>query len=111
MSYAVVDAFDSADPADYNRNAGDDTTCQRNDDKEENAHEQRTVRHGHIGNAQQKLHDRYKSDQNDQIIGCYLHHGIGRVAVYQCAPDKNHRRAGSRSLKHCASQILCRQIR
>ena len=70
MSYAVVDAFDSADPADYNRNAGDDTTCQRNDDKEENAHEQRTVRHGHIGNAQQKLHDRHKSVIRSLVATC-----------------------------------------
>lgn len=66
------------------------------EDKENDAQKEGSVRHRHLGNAQKKTHDGDKCHKNNEIIRSNLHHCIGGVPLCERAPDKNHGRAGRR---------------
>ncbi len=67
-------------------------------------------RHRHVRNTKQKLHDGHKRNQNNEIVGCHLHHGISRISTSQGAPHKHHCRAGSSPQQHSACQIFLGKV-
>ena len=95
----------------HHNRPGQHTAHQRDYHKQYHRKDQGIPGYSDIGYAQQKLHNGYKGHQDDEVIGCHLHHCVGRITFGQRTPHKHHGRTRSCPQQHCTGQILRGQIR
>ncbi len=90
--------------------AGDDAAGQRDHHEQHHGQDQRIPGDLHPAHAQQEGHDGGEGQQDDQVVGSNLHHGIGGVALCQVTPYEHHRRAGRSTQQDGPGQVAFRQV-
>ena len=73
--------------------ARDDARDQWNDDIQADREQQRLPGHGDFRDAEQERDDRREREHHHRIIHAHLRQRIGRIALRQLRPDKDHRGA------------------
>ena len=89
--------------------SGEDAAGQGDDHEEEDAYKEDVIGHGNFRNAEKKFHDGHKGDEDDQVVGGHLHHGVGRISPGEGAPYEDHGGAGGGAQKDGACQVLLGQ--